>query len=158
MNRAKQISGLGVSLLVTFGVASLGRLSADLSVSTWYPALIKPDWTPSGATIGAVWAILYTLMGVAAWIVWLRSGFKIWQLPLAIYAAQLLLNAGWSALFFGLRSPGLAFFEIGALWIAILATAVQFWGVSKFAGTLMAPYLIWVSFAAVLNGMIWWLN
>lgn len=158
MNRGKQIAGLLVSLAITFGVASLGRIFTNLSVGVWYPTLVKPDWTPSGATIGVVWAILYTLMGVAAWIVWLRSGFRIRQFPMGIYAVQLLLNAGWSVLFFGLRSPGLAFFEIGILWIAILATVVEFWGISKLAGALMAPYLIWVFFAAVLNGLIWWLN
>ena len=158
MNKTKEIAGLVVSLLVAFGVASLGRLFTDLSVSTWYPTLIKPAWTPSGATIGTVWTILYTSMGIAAWIVWRRGGFGVRRYPLGIYAIQLLLNAGWSALFFGLRSPGLALFEIGILWIAILATSAAFWRVSKLAGTLMVPYLIWVCFAGVLNAMIWRLN
>jgi benzodiazapine receptor len=158
MSKPKQIAGLVVSLLIVFGVAFLGSLFTDLSVSTWYPTLIKPSWTPSGATIGMVWTILYTSMGIAAWIVWRRG--LVWgrQLPLALHAIQLLLNAGWSALFFGLRSPGLALFEIGVLWIAVLATAAAFWKVSKPAGALMVPYLIWVGFAAVLNVMIWRLN
>jgi translocator protein len=158
MSKPKQIAGLVVSLVIVLGVASLGKLFSDLSVSTWYPTLMKPSWTPSGGTIGMVWTILYTLMGIAAWIVWRRGGVGDLQLPLAIYAIQLLLNAGWSALFFGLRSPGLALFEIGVLWIAILATAKAFWKVSKPAGALMVPYLIWVGLAAVLNVMIWRLN
>jgi len=156
MNKPKQITGLVVSLLIVFGIASLGGYLTNLSVDAWYPGLAKPSWTPSGATIGAVWTILYTLMAIAAWIVWRCGSGR--QLPLTVYAVQLGLNVGWSALFFGLRSPGLALFEIGVLWVAILATAVSFWKASKTAGALMAPYLIWVSFAAVLNVMIWRLN
>jgi translocator protein len=156
MSKRKQITGLVVSLLIVFGIASLGGYLTNLSVHAWYPGLAKPSWTPSGGTIGSVWTILYTLMAIAAWIVW-RSGSGR-QRPLTIYAVQLFLNVGWSALFFGLRNPGLALLEIGVLWVAILATAVSFWQVSKTAGALMAPYLIWASFAAVLNAMIWRLN
>jgi translocator protein len=157
MNKRKQIAGLVVSLLVVFGIATLGGFLTNLSVATWYPSLEKPSWTPSGATIGAVWTILYTFMGIAAWIVW-RSGSGVQQRPLGIYALQLVLNAGWSALFFGLRSPGLALLELGILWLAILATSVTFWKVSKLAALLMVPYLIWVSFAGVLNALIWKIN
>lgn len=157
MSRHKQIAGLAVSLSIVFGIAALGGVLTNLSVATWYPSLHKPPWTPSGATIGTVWTILYSVMGIAAWIVW-RSGSRGRARPLALYGLQLLLNVGWSALFFALRSPGLALVEIGVLWIAILATAGAFWRVSKIAGVLMAPYLIWVTFAAVLNAMIWQMN
>lgn len=157
MNKLRQIAGLVVSLLIVFGIATLGGFLTNLSVGTWYPTLIKPSWTPSGTTIGTVWTILYTLIGVAAWIVW-RGCAGGRQRLLTIYAVQLLLNAGWSAVFFGLRSPGLALVEIGILWVAILATATSFWKVSKVAGALLAPYLIWVSFAGVLNAMIWRMN
>jgi|SRR5271157_327830 len=157
MNKLRQIAGFVVSLLIVFGIATLGGFFTNLSVDSWYPSLAKPPWTPSGATIGSVWTILYSFMGIAAWIVWRRgSGGR--QRPLAIYALQLLLNAGWSALFFGLRSPGLALLEIGILWLAILATSVTFWKVSKLAGVLMVPYLIWVGFAGVLNALIWKMN
>ncbi len=157
MNKLRQIAGLVVSLLIVFGIATLGGFLTNLSVGSWYPSLDKPSWTPSGATIGSVWTILYSFMGIAAWIVW-RSGSGGRQRSLAIYALQLLLNAGWSALFFGLRSPGLALLEIGILWLAILATSVTFWKVSKLAGVLMVPYLIWVGFAGVLNALIWKMN
>ncbi len=157
MNKLRQIAGLGVSLLIVFGIATLGGFLTNLSVATWYPSLDKPSWTPSGATIGTVWTILYTFMGIAAWIVWRRgSGGR--QRPLLIYGVQLLLNVGWSALFFGLRSPGLALLEIGVLWIAILATTSTFYRVSKVAAALMVPYLLWVSFAGVLNALIWKMN
>jgi translocator protein len=157
MNKFRQIAGLGVSLLIVFGIATLGGFLTNLSVATWYPSLDKPSWTPSGATIGTVWTILYTFMGIAAWIVW-SSGSGGRQRPLLIYGVQLLLNVGWSALFFGLRSPGLALLEIGVLWISILATASTFYRVSKVAAALMVPYLLWVSFAGVLNALIWKMN
>jgi translocator protein len=158
MNKLRQIAGFVVSLLIVSGIATLGGFFTNLSVDSWYPSLVKPPWTPSGATIGAVWTILYTFMGIASWIVWRRGCFLVRQLPLAIYAVQLLLNAGWSALFFGLQSPGLALLEIGILWLAILATSVTFWKVSKLAGALMIPYLLWVTFAGVLNALIWKMN
>lgn len=157
MNKLRQIAGLVVSLLIVFGIATLGGFLTNLSVDSWYPILNKPSWTPSGATIGTVWTVLNTFMGIAAWIVW-RIGWGGRARPLALYGLQLLLNAGWSALFFGLRSPGLALLEIGVLWMAILATITTFWKVSKLAAALMVPYLIWVSFAAVLNAMIWKMN
>lgn len=158
MSKPKQIAGLVVSLLVTFGLASLGKFFTDLSVGTWYPTLVKPVWTPTGAAIGAVWTILYALMGIAAWIVWQRGGVGILQRPLVIYALQLLLNAAWSVLFFGLMSVGLALLDIAILWITIAATLASFWRVSRLAGVLMVPYLIWVGFAGILNAMIWQLN
>ena len=157
LSKPIQLVGLIASLLIVLGVAILGGLLTDLSVNTWYPTLAKPSWTPSGATIGTVWTVLYAFMGIAAWIVW-RSPSADRALPLALYGFQLILNVGWSALFFGLQSPGLALLEIGFLWIAILATAATFWKLSKPAGILMAPYLFWVTFAAVLNAMIWKMN
>ena len=157
MNKLRQIVGLMMNLLIVFGIAALGGFLTNLSVGSWYPSLHKPSWTPTGAAIGTIWTILYTLMGIAAWIVW-RSNSEARQLPLAIYALQLLLNLGWSVLFFGLKSPGLALIEIGVLWLAILATSIAFWNVSKPAGVLMAPYLSWVAFAGVLNALIWKMN
>ncbi len=157
MSKLTQIAGLAVSLLIVLGIASIGGFLTNLSVHTWYPGLVKPFWTPSGATIGTVWTILYTLMAIAAWIVW-RSGERKRHRLLGLYALQLLLNIGWSALFFGLRSPGLALIEIGFLWIAILITCAGFWKVSKPAGALMVPYLAWVSFAVILNAELWRLN
>lgn len=157
-SKPKQIAGLAVSLSLTACVAATGRLFTNLSVEDWYPTLIKPSWTPSGSTIGLVWMIIYTSMAVAAWLVWRRGGVLAERLPLGIYSMQLLLNAGWSAIFFGVRSPGLALLEIVGLWIMILTTSVTFWRVSKLAGALMIPYLTWAAFALVLNLWIWRLN
>lgn len=158
MSRTKQIIALVVSLGIAFSVAWMGTFFTDLSIGTWYPTLIKPAWTPSGATIGLIWTILYGLMAIAAWVVWLDGGVKRQRHPLGLYALQLLLNLGWTFVFFGLRSPGIALVEIGVLWMAILVTSVSFWRTSRLAGALMVPYLIWVSFAAALNAKIWRLN
>jgi translocator protein len=96
-------------------------------------------------------------MGVAAWLVWERYGAAA-RLALGLFVVQLVFNAAWSWLFFGLQSPGLAFAEIVVLWLLILATTVLFWRAQTAAGVLMLPYVAWVSFAMVLNYTIWRLN
>jgi len=97
-------------------------------------------------------------MAVAAWLVWKRGGFVAQRRPLALFLAQLVLNAAWTPLFFGLHRPGEAFAVIILLWLAIATTLFAFRPVSRTAAWLLAPYLAWVSFAAVLNGSLWWLN
>jgi tryptophan-rich sensory protein len=101
---------------------------------------------------------LYTAMAVAAWLVWRRGGWATQRRPLLLFLAQLALNAVWTPLFFGLHRPDLAFGEIVLLWLAIAATLAAFCSVSPAAAWLLAPYLAWVSFAAVLNFTLWRLN
>jgi tryptophan-rich sensory protein len=158
MSKTKQITGLVVSLGLVFLVGWLGVIVTQRSLGVWYTSLIKPSWTPSGATIGLIWTIFYASMAIAAWSVWLCGGLIKQRRPLGFYAFQLLLNAGWTFLFFDLRCPGLALVEIIILWIAILVTLISFCRVSRFAAGLMGPYLIWVTIAAGLNAMIWRLN
>lgn len=95
-------------------------------------------------------------MAIAAWLVWGKVGLT--AVPMRLFLLQLLLNIAWSILFFGLRSPGLAFTEIILLWLAILATSIEFWRVVPAAGWLLLPYLTWVSYAAALDFSIWRLN
>jgi tryptophan-rich sensory protein/uncharacterized protein YbjT (DUF2867 family) len=149
-------SGLALAacLLVVFAAAALGGLFTGSSVSTWYPSLRKPSWTPPAGVFAPVWTALYGMMAVAAWRVWRRDGLRESRLSLGVFALQLGLNAAWSGLFFGLRAPGAAFAEILLLWLAIAATAVLFAARDRAAALLMTPYLAWVSFAAVLNGTI----
>ncbi|MGC8605351.1 MAG: TspO/MBR family protein [Desulfomonilaceae bacterium] len=158
MSRIKQITGLLLSMVVAFSVARLGAVFTNMSLGQWYDSLIKPTWTPSGTAIGLIWIILYTSMAIAAWVVWLNGGSYKQKSPLTLYGLQLFLNLAWPFIFFGLRSPEIAFVEIIVLWITVCATLVSFCKVSMFAGALMVPYLMWVSFAAVLNFMIWRLN
>ena len=155
MSRGKMILGLCGWLLLCFAAASPG---AVFMPGEWFAALKKPAWNPPGWVFGPVWTALYAMMAVAAWLVWRRGGWKEQRKPLLIFLAQLALNAVWTALFFGLHRPGVAFAEIVLLWLAIVATLVAFRPVNRTAAWLLVPYLAWVSFAAVLNGTLWRLN
>jgi tryptophan-rich sensory protein len=142
-------------LALTFLAAAFGGFFAP---GQWYASLAKPAWNPPAWIFGPVWTVLYAMMAVAAWLVWKRAGFGRQPLALSLFLAQLLLNALWSPLFFGLRNPGLAFADILLLWLALLATVVVFWRTRRVAGALLMPYLAWVTFAAALNLAIWRLN
>jgi benzodiazapine receptor len=142
-------------LAISFGVAALGGVSTANSVRDWYPTIAKPAWTPPSWLFGPVWTALYAMMAVAAWLVWRRAG---WAGALVWFAAQLVLNAAWSPVFFGLHRIGLALLNIVLLWLAIAGTTAAFWRVQPAAGVLLVPYLTWVSFAVALNFAIWRLN
>lgn len=130
----------------------MGSAFTARSVRTWYPTLRKPPGTPPASWFGPVWTVLYLLMAIAAWNVWREGdGWDFAAPALTLFLIQLVLNAGWSAIFFGLRSPGWALIEIAFLWIAILATIIAFWKISPVSGALMIPYLLSVSYAAYLN-------
>jgi benzodiazapine receptor len=142
-------------VLGCFAAAAMGGLFLP---GEWYASLKKPSWNPPGWIFGPVWAALYTMIAVAAWLVWRQGGWGKQRKPLLIFLGQLALNALWTPLFFGLHRPGLAFAEIALLWLAIAATIVAFRPVSRVAAGLLAPYLAWVSFAAALNFALWRLN
>jgi tryptophan-rich sensory protein len=127
-------------------------------VRDWYPSIAKPSWTPPGWLFGPVWSVLYFMMAMAAWRVWRRDGIREARLSLGVFALHLVFNAAWSGIFFGLREPALAFAEIVALWLLIAATTMLFSARDRVATALMVPYLVWVSFAAALNGAIAWMN
>ena len=129
-----------------------------VSTDGWYATLHKPSWNPPAWVFGPAWSLLYVLMAAAAWFVWREGGWETQRKALGLFLVQWLLNALWTPLFFGMHRPGLALAEIIVLWLAIAATLASFWRVSKIAGVLLAPYLAWVSFAAVLNAAIWRLN
>lgn len=114
----------------------------------WYKDLAKPSWTPPDWLFPLAWGLLYVAMAYAAWRIWDLAGFGP---ALIIWGVQLVLNAGWSAVFFGMRKPGLALAELCALWLAVAANIYAFVQIDEIAAWLLAPYIIWVSFAAVLN-------
>ena len=153
--RLKSAFALACWLALCFSAAAFGGLFGP---SEWYAKLNKPAWNPPGWVFGPVWGALYTMMAVAAWLVWRRGGFRARRVPLGFFLSQLLFNALWSPAFFGLRNPGLAFADIALLWSLVLVTVVSSWRVRPLAGALLAPYLAWVSFAAALNLAIWSLN
>jgi benzodiazapine receptor len=142
-------------MLVAFLAALIGGLAGP---GAWYAGLAKPAWNPPDWVFGPVWTVLYAAMGVAAWLVWLRRGAAPVQGALLLFGVQLGLNALWSWLFFGWHRPGLAFMELVLLWFAILATTLAFWRIRPLAGWLFVPYLLWVSFAGLLNVTLWRLN
>jgi translocator protein len=148
-----------LALIAWVGLCFLTALiGSRFTPGEWYLQLQKPTWTPPGYLFGPVWSFLYFTMGVAAWLVWKRAGFAGARVALVLFVAQLVLNGMWSWIFFGLHKPGIAFAEILVLWGMILGTLIAFWQKSPPAGILLTPYLIWVSFAAVLNFSIWQMN
>jgi tryptophan-rich sensory protein len=148
-----------VSVAIPLAVGGLSGFATAHGVAQWYPTLVKPSFNPPSWVFGPVWTVLYIMMGVAAFLIW-RTGLDVGGVKIALiaFAVQLALNGLWSILFFGLQAPGWAMVEIVLLWIAIVATAVLFWRISPLAGVLLVPYWGWVSFAAILNASLWWLN
>jgi tryptophan-rich sensory protein len=138
-------------IAVAFVPAVIG---APFPAPDYYARLEKPPWAPPAWLFGPAWTGLYTLMGVAAWLV-AKRGEPEARPALALWGAQLALNAAWTPIFFGLRAPGVALGAIVATWVAIAATTTAFLGRRPAAGALMLPYLAWVTFAAALNFEIW---
>jgi translocator protein len=159
MMQGKSLLSLALFLVASFSAAALGSLFTASSVRTWYPELQKPAGTPPPWLFGPVWTTLYILMALAGWQVWERAGgWKGARLALGLFFVQLVLNAFWSALFFGMRNPAAGLIEITVLWLAILATVVAFFPIWRLSAWLMMPYLLWVSYAVYLNFGIWRLN
>lgn len=156
MGPGEMIAQLILCIAVCMGVGILGSRWTTPALSPWYAGLAKPSWTPPNWLFGPVWTCLYLMMAVAAWFVWRRAGLG--SLPMLFFAVQLVLNLAWSGIFFRLRSPGAGFGDIVLLWLAILITMVGFWRSVPLAGTLLAPYFAWVSYAAALNFSIWRMN
>ncbi len=154
MNQAALKSAAALVAFVAL-VAATAWFGARFEPGAWYAALAKPPLTPPNWVFGPVWGLLYLSIAIAAWLVWRRPAGR--SVALALWAVQLVLNAVWSALFFGLQRPGLALFEIAILLVAITATTTAFWRVRPLAGGLLLPYLAWVAFAAYLNAGIWYL-
>lgn len=157
MPKIKNWPFLILAILLCEGAGILGSFFTVSSISTWYATLTKPSFSPPNYIFGPVWTILYALMGISLYLVW-TSKNKSKQQAVNLFLIQLGLNAIWSIIFFGLKNPGLAFIEIIALWVAIFLTIRTFQKVSKIASYLLYPYLVWVSFASVLNLSILILN
>lgn len=157
-NRSITLLGLAVCVLICLSAGGLGAVATTPEIDGWYKTLAKPSWNPPAAVFGPVWTTLFILMGIATWRIWKSAGMRNAALPLGLFAVQLILNVAWSWIFFGMHQPSWAFAEILLLWLAIAATAIAFFRRDLLAGSLLIPYLAWVSFAAVLNFTIWQLN
>ena len=151
----KIIIAISICVLVGF----LSSLATQSSVNDWYPTLNKPSFNPPNSVFAPVWSLLYVMMGLAAGIIWGKGFHHIWvKTELYHFGFQLLLNALWSLVFFGLKNVFAALFVITLLIITISLTIKWFSVVNKKAAFLMVPYLLWVGFAAILNYKIWELN
>lgn len=157
-NEGMQFLSVIVSILIAQAAGAIGSFFTASSVRTWYETITKPAWNPPSWVFGPVWITLYTLMGIAAWLVWTARDVPGAKFALGVYGVHLICNALWSILFFGLKNPGLALIEIVILLALILYTTVLFWKINPVAGALMVPYILWVSFATYLNYAIWQLN
>lgn len=157
---ARSALALVALLGIAFAVAAFGGLISAGAITGWYADTPKPMWNPPNAVFGPVWAMLYTAMSIAAWLVWRRPESSERSRALGTYIVQLALNALWSPAFFGLGAlvgaPGLwiALGVIVALDFAILATIIRFADVSRTAAILLIPYWLWVLFATTLNAAI----
>lgn len=154
---ARSAVALVAFLLISYGVAALGSLATVTNVDGWYADADKVFWSPPNVLFGPVWTVLYALMSIAAWLVWRRRETTDVRRPLTLYVVQLVLNAIWTPVFFGLYP----FLGVTALWLAaviivaldvlVLLTMLSFWRVRKLAAVLLIPYWAWVLFATTLN-------
>ncbi len=159
MKRNDSVASLMASLAIAQSAGGIGMLlSGRTSQPDYYRQLRQPAWSPPPWIFAPVWGILYTMMGLAAWLLWRRRDRPGARTALGLYAAQLALNSAWSGIFFGLRRPRAAFYDLMALWGTLAATTVATLRVSWLGGLLLMPYLGWTTFAAALNKRIADLN
>lgn len=155
-----KITKILLLVVLCVGVGYLSSLVSRDESDPWFDSLVKPVFNPPSWVFSPVWTLLYIMMGIAGGLVWdkIDTQSELVKKGLTFFGIQLALNALWSYLFFGLHNPLLALIEIVILWLMIYETFVIFSKVNKTAGYLFIPYLLWVTFATVLNGSIWWLN
>jgi benzodiazapine receptor len=157
--RIREAVQLVIFIVLCEMAGAAGSIFTIPSIPSWYAGLRKPGLAPPNWIFAPVWTTLFALMGISLFIVWKKTlGKGSGRFPIAAFIIQLALNIFWSYLFFGLKSPILGMIEIAALWFSILVTVVAFTKVSRTAGAVLLPYLVWVSFAGYLNYMILVLN
>jgi len=155
----KDAGKLLLAIIVCNLAGAIGAIFTFASIPTWYATLIKPEFNPPNWVFGPVWTILYTLMGISLYIIWKKhEEGKNAKPALTIFSIQWFLNALWSILFFGLQSPLYGLIGIIPLWISIALMIKEYYPLSRNAALLQIPYLLWVSFATILNASIWMLN
>lgn len=158
MVKMKSYIKLILSVLLCLSVGAISGIATASSVKTWYVTLEKPVFNPPNYLFGPVWTILYILMGISLYLIMQSPKNEIRKKAITIFIIQLVLNFCWSFLFFKFNLLGISFAEIILIWISILFMIITFYKIDKKAALLQIPYLLWVSFASVLNGSIWFLN
>lgn len=154
----KHIPRLILSLVFTVGIGLLGGLFTFPEINSWYAGLQKPAFNPPNWLFGPVWTVLYILMGISLYLIWRKPVSKERNAALTIFLIQFVLNFCWSILFFNQHLVGWALVEITVMWAFIFLTILWFKPLSAAAAWLLVPYILWVSFAMILNTAIWKLN
>ncbi len=158
MTTTQKVGAFLGSLMIPLAVGGISGFFTVSAIPGWFQTIEKPSWNPPNWVFGPVWTSLYVLMGIAMLLIWTRPKSPLRQRALYLNAAQLVLNFFWSLIFFNLHAIGWALLEIGVLWVLIVSTMFAYDRVYKPAAWLLLPYIVWVTFATMLNGAIWWLN
>ena len=158
MTTPQKIGAFLLSLIIPLAVGGISGFFTVSAIPGWYQTIQKPSWNPPNWVFGPVWTTLYVLMGIAMYLIWTQPRTEQRQRALYLNAAQLILNFFWSLIFFNLHAIGWALIEIIILWVVIVQTMFVYDRVYKPAAWLLLPYIVWVTFATILNGAIWWLN
>ncbi len=158
MTTPQKIGAFLLSLIIPLAVGGISGYFTVSAIPGWYQTIQKPSWNPPNWVFGPVWTTLYALMGIAMYLIWTQPRSEQRQRALHLNAAQLILNFFWSLIFFNLHAIVWALIEIIILWVLIVRTMFAFDRVYKPAAWLLLPYIVWVTFATILNGTIWWLN
>jgi len=153
-----KITKLLASIIICEFAGVAGSVFTAPQIKGWYAGLEKPFFNPPNWIFAPVWTALFILMGISLWMIWTEKTQINRKRAIQIFVVQLVLNILWSVVFFGLHSPAMGFSVIVLLWLAIFLTIKEFHKISKIASYLLVPYILWVSFASVLNAFIWFLN
>lgn len=157
MNKS-QIFKLIVSLLLPLGSGAIAGMFTAEAIPEWYASLNRPSFNPPNWVFGPVWTCLYILLGISMFLIWKQKASKERNLAIFVFLIQLILNFGWSFIFFYFNLIGLALLEIILLWISIVIMLVSFYKIKPMAAYINIPYLLWVSFATILNAAYYFLN
>lgn len=154
----KKIITLILCIVITLSIGAIGGIATSSGMDGWYQTLNKPFFNPPSFLFGPVWTLLYILMGISFYLILMAPKSDLRKKAIVIFIVQLTLNFAWSFLFFKFHLLGVAFAEIILIWLSIIFMIVVFKKIDRTAAYLQISYLLWVSFASVLNGAIWWLN
>ena len=147
-----------ICIVICIMAGIIGSIFTSRNIPTWYATINKPSFNPPNWVFGPVWTTLYIMMGVSLFLIWRQRDAMSISPAIYFFAIQLILNALWSIIFFGMKLMLVGFIEICTLWIFILLSIISFYGISPVASILLLPYLLWVSYASVLNFSIYKLN
>jgi translocator protein len=147
-----------ISLALPLGLGTIAGLFTAREIPHWYATLNRPSFAPPDWLFGPVWTALYILLGISFFLIWNLESGKQRNLAMAVFLLQLLLNFAWTFLFFYFKLIGVALVEIVALWLCIMMMIILFYKIKPIAAFINIPYLLWVTFATLLNAAFFYLN